>query len=168
MNRQRLKKLIALIEAEVPKWDMEIALDAVIGTIRKDHSNAEIYNNDPPKIIYTIKPTTLVLIDGDPIIKKDKDLDADRVLNTPSLIFKEGTQWNMYNGGIWYKSTAVTSGWSPEKSMSKKISSINDQFKKPEKENNDGKAPAEKPQATDILVSIVPTEVIQSKSGSGI
>ncbi len=159
----KIQKLSDLIEKEVPKWNMEIALDAVIATIRKDHSNAEIYNNDPPKIIYTTKPTTLVLIDGDPIIKKDKDLDADRVLNTPSLIFKEGTQWNMYNGGIWYKSTAVISGWLPEKSMSKKISSINDQIKKQEKENNDGKAPAEKPQATDIVVSTVPAEVIQSK-----
>ncbi len=115
------------------------------------------------KLFTLSKPTTLVIIDGEPKVQKDKDLDADRVVNTPALIFKEGSQWNMYNGGIWYKSASITSGWTPEKSMSKKVQSINEQIKKQEKENNDGKAVTEKPEATDIIVSTVPAEVIQSK-----
>jgi hypothetical protein len=162
-DQSKVDKLVALIEKEVPKWNMEIALDALVATIRKDYPNAEVYNNDPPKIFYTTKPTSLVILDGEPIIKNDKDLDADRVLNTPALIFKEGSQWNMYNGGIWYKSTSVTDGWTAEKTMSKKVQSINDQIKKQEKENNDGKASTDKPEVTDILVSTVPAEVIQSK-----
>jgi hypothetical protein len=137
-----------------------------VSTIKRDHPNAEIYNNDPPKIIYTTKPTTLVVLDGEPKIQKDKDLDADRVVNSPSLIFKEGNQWNMYNGGIWYKSNAVTSGWTAENSMSKKVKSINDQIKKQEKENNDGKDVADKPEVTEILVSTEPAEVIQSKGAA--
>ena len=162
-DQAKIDKLVEIIEREVPKWNMEIALDALVATIRRDYPNAEVYNNDPPKIIFTTKPTSLVILDGDPIIQKDKDLDADRVLNSPALIFKEGSQWNMYNGGIWYKSSTVTSGWTAEKTMSKKVQSINDQIKKQEKEANDGKAPTEKPEVTDILVSTVPAEVIQSK-----
>ena len=162
-NKEKEDKFIAFLESEIPKWNMEIALDAIVATIRRDYPNAEVYNNDPPKIIYATKPTSLVILDGEPKIKKDKDLDADRVLNTPSLIFKEGNQWNLYDGGNWYKSNSVTSGWTAEKSMSKKVSSINDQIKKQEKESNDGKETTEKPEITDIIVSTVPAEVIQSK-----
>ncbi|MEY2917689.1 MAG: hypothetical protein RIS73_1403, partial [Bacteroidota bacterium] len=165
-DQAKIDRLIAFIETEVPKWNLEISLDALVSTIKRDHPNAEIYNNDPPKIIYTTKPTTLVVLDGEPKIQKDKDLDADRVVNSPSLIFKEGNQWNMYNGGIWYKSNAVTSGWTAENSMSKKVKSINDQIKKQEKENNDGKDVADKPEVTEILVSTEPAEVIQSKGAA--
>jgi hypothetical protein len=162
-NQAKEDQFIAFLESEIPKWNMEIALDAIVATIRRDYPNAEVYNNDPPKIIYTSKPTSLVILDGEPKIKKDKDLDAERVLNTPTLIFKEGNQWNLYEGGIWYKSNSVTSGWTAEKSMSQKVRSINDQIKKQEKESNDGKAPTEKPEVMDIIVSTVPAEVIQSK-----
>lgn len=165
-DKAKVDKLIAFLEAEIPKWNMEIALDALVATIRRDYPNAEIYNNDPPKIIYSTKPTSLVILDGEPKIKKDKDLDADRVLNTPSLIFKEGNQWNLYEGGIWYKSNSVTSGWTAEKTMSNKVQSINEQIKKQEKESNDGKAVTEKPEVTDIIVSTVPAEVIQSKGAA--
>ena len=162
-DQSKIDKLIFIIETEVPKWNMEISLDALVATIRRDYPNAEVYNNDPPRIIYSTKPTSLVILDGEPKIQKDKDLDAERVVNTPSLIFKEGNQWNMYNGGIWYKSTSVTSGWTAENTMSKKVKSINDQIKKQEKENNDGKETTDKPEVTDIIVSTVPAEVIQSK-----
>lgn len=162
-DQVKLDKLTAFLETEIPKWNLEISLDALVATIKKDHPNAEIYNNDPPKIIYTTKPTTLVVLNGEPIIQKDKDLDAERVVNSPSLIFKEGSQWNMYSGGVWYKSASVSSGWTAEKTMSKKVKNINDQIKKQEKENNDGKDVTTKPEATEIIVSTVPAEVIQSK-----
>jgi hypothetical protein len=159
----KLAKLIKIIEDEVPKWKHEMSLDDLVATIKKEHPNAEIYNNDPPKIIYRNKPTTLVFIDGEPKIQKDKNLEAERVINTPFLVFKEGELWNMYIGGTWYKSPDILSGWVQMKTMSKKVSSVNDQVKKQEKENNKGKAPTEKPVATDIVVSTVPSELIQTK-----
>lgn len=162
-DQVKIGKLIALIETEVPKWNLEISLDALVATIKREYPDAEIYNNTPPKIIYTTRPTTLVVLDGEPKILKDKDLDADRVVNSPNLIFKEGNQWNMYNGGIWYKSASVAGGWTAENTMSAKVKSINDQIKKQEKENNDGKDVTEKPEITDIVVATEPTEVIQSK-----
>lgn len=158
----KLKKLATLLETEIPKWKMEIALDALVATIKYNYPDPEIYNNDPPKVYYRSKPTTLVYIDGEPKTKKDTDIDAERVLNTPSLIFKEGSQWNLYTGGVWYKSNSITSGWTPETTMSDKVKSINDQIKKHEKENNNGKEPSQKPKPTEILVSTEPAEVIQS------
>lgn len=162
-DKAKVDNLVFLIEAEVPKWNLEISLDDLVATINQDYSNSDSYNNDPPKIFYRTKPTTLVIIDGEPKVQKDKDLDADRVLNSPSLIFKEGNQWNMYTGGIWYKSNSITNGWTPEKSMSDKVKSINAQIKKQEKENNEGKDVTEVPQVTDIIVSTEPAELIQTE-----
>ena len=162
-DEEKIKSLIKLIETEVPKWDMDISIDELVSTIKKDHPNAEVFNNTPPKIYFAEKPTALVILDGEPKIVKDKDLDADRVANSPNLIFKEGNQWNMYNGGIWYKSTSGTGGWTAEKTMSKKVKSINDQIKKQEKEANDNKELTQKPVVTDIIVSTVPSELIQTE-----
>lgn len=162
-DQEKLAKLIALIETEVPKWELDISIDELVATIKKDHPNAEVYNNDPPKIIYREKPTTLVILDGEPKVKKDKDLDADRVVNSPNLIFKEGNQWNMYLGGIWYKSAQITTGWTSSATMSKKVKSINDQIKKQEKEANDNKEVTAKPVVTDIIVSTEPAEILQTK-----
>ncbi|MEN9570226.1 MAG: hypothetical protein RL172_1457, partial [Bacteroidota bacterium] len=159
----KLNKLVALLETEIPKWQLTISLDQLVAAIKKEHPDAEIYNNEPPKIIVKNKPTTLVLLDGEPRIQKDKNLDADRVANSPYLIFKEGSQWNMYLGGVWYKSMAVTTGWVAATGMSKKVKSINDQIKKQEKENNDNKPVTDKPQVTDIIVSTEPAELIQTK-----
>lgn len=162
-DQAKLQKMINLIETEVPKWNFDFSLDQITATMKRKSGDGEMYNNTPPKIYYRDKPTSLVILDGEPKIKKDKDLDAERVLNSPNLIFKEGSQWNMYEGGTWYKSSQVTSGWVAEKSMSAKVKSINDQIKKQEKEANDGKAPAEKPVVTDIIVSTEPAELIQTQ-----
>lgn len=159
----KVDKMIALIESEVPKWDLDISLDQITTTMKRNSGDGNMYNNTPPKMYYRDKPTSLVILDGEPKIKKDKDLDAERVLNSPNLIFKEGNQWNMYNGGTWYKSSQVTSGWVAEKSMSAKVKSINEQIKKQEKEANGGKEPTEKPVVTDIIVSTEPAELLQTQ-----
>ena len=164
-DQKKIDQLAAEIEAEAPKWKLQISLDKLITTIKEDNNTttSEQFKNDPPKIIYRNKPTTLVVLDGEAKIQKDKNLDADKVLNSPNLIFKEGTQWNLYVGGIWYKSASITDGWKPNTSLSSKLKSVNDQIKKQEKENNNGKDITEKPVATDIIVVTEPTELLQTK-----
>ena len=164
-DQAQLDRLLGEVEAAVPQWDMQISLDALVATIKNDNTNKDAvqYRNDPPKIYYRNRPTTLIILDGEPKVQRDKDLDADRVVNTPSLIFKEGSQWNMYTGGIWYKSAAIKDGWTPNNQLSKKLTAVNEQVKKQEKENNGGKEPTEKPEATDILVSTEPAELLQTK-----
>jgi hypothetical protein len=161
----KINGLVRLIQTEVPKWNLETSLERLIASIDSANSDTEsdLFKNDPPKLIYRDKPTTLVILDGEPRIQKDKDLDANRVLNTPSLIFQEGNQWNMYSGGIWYRSDSVTKGWTPNKSLSAKVKSLNEKIKKHEKEQNGGKEITPKPEPTDILVSTVPTELLQTK-----
>ncbi|MEI8054313.1 MAG: hypothetical protein WCH52_11300 [Bacteroidota bacterium] len=165
-DQDKTNKLISLIESEATKWNLEISLDQLVSTIKEDTHKVEMYNNNPPKIIYAQKPTTLVILDGEPKINNDKNLDADRVINSPYLIFKESGQWNLYVGGTWYNSNTVLSGWTPSKKMSTKVKSINDQIKKQEKDNNDNKDVTATPEVTDIVVSTEPAEIIQSKGAA--
>ena len=163
-DQKKIDKLTALIQKEAPKWKLKVSIDDLVASIKKENVSlaSSGFKNDPPKIIYASKPTTLVVLDGELQIQKDKDLDADKVVNSPNLIFKEGSQWNMYAGGIWNKSSSVVNGWKQNTSLSKKVRSVNDQIKKQEKENNDGKTITEKPQLTDIIVVTEPTELLQS------
>ena len=163
-DQTKLEKLKDLVESEALKWKIEISIDELVATIQKENaaSGATQFNHSAPKILYRNKSTTLVLLDGEPKIQKDKDLDADRVINTPYLIFKEGSQWNMYTGGIWYKSTDVKTGWSQNTKLSSKIKSVDEQIKKQEKEQAKGDSIG-KPEVTDIIVSTEPAELLQTK-----
>ncbi|GAO44614.1 hypothetical protein [Flavihumibacter petaseus] len=166
-DKGKLDTLTKIIETEVPRWNLSISLDALVATIKVENSGTtETFNNNPPKIYYRDKPTTLILLDGDPKIQKEKDLDAERVVNTPFLIFKEGNVWNLYAGGLWYKSASVTEGWVPNKTLSKKVKSVDEQIKKEEAKNNDGKKSEEKPTVTDILVTTEPSELLQTKGAA--
>lgn len=37
-DQAKIDKLVAFIESEVPKWQLEISLDALVATIKRDHS----------------------------------------------------------------------------------------------------------------------------------
>lgn len=165
-NAATLDSLTKLIETEALKWDLEIALDELIATIEKENaaSGGDQFKNDPPTILYRNAPATLVILDGEPKIKKDDKLDAERVVNSPFLIFKEGDLWNLYIAGVWYKSKNVIDGWSHNPKLSKKVKSVDDQIKKQEKEEA-GKTDsvAAKPQVTEIIVSTTPAELLQTK-----
>ncbi|MBC5773650.1 hypothetical protein H8S95_06215 [Pontibacter sp. KCTC 32443] len=161
-DQTKIDKLTNLIETEVPKWKLETTLDELVATIRKENiASGADFNNKPPKILYRDKPSTLVILDGEPKIQKDIELDADRVVNSPYLIFKEGNQWNLYVGGLWYKSTSVKSGWSQNTKLSAKVKSIDAQIKKQEQEELQGAEP-EKPVVREIIVSTEPAELLQT------
>lgn len=163
-DQTEINKLTSLIQKEAPQWKLKISIDELVASVKKENVSqvSSGFKNDPPKIIYAVKPTTLVVLDGEPEIQKDNNLDADKVVNSPNLIFKESNQWNLYAGGIWYKSSEVITGWKQNNSLSKKVKSVNEQIKKQEKENNDGKTIIEKPQVTAIIVVTEPTELLQS------
>ena len=158
-------KLGNILQAELPKWNLEISLEDLVTSLSVANVSEGVsaFKNDPPKIFYKNKPTTLVILAGEPKIQKDKSLNANRVVNTPSLIFQDGSKWNMYSGGIWYQSDSITSGWSQNKSLSGRVAIINDTIRKREKERKDVKDTTAKPEVTDILVSTVPAELLQTK-----
>jgi hypothetical protein len=53
------------------------------GGPRKEFNIWIRFNNAAPKIIYTDKPSTLIVLDGEPKVLYDKNIEADKVVNSP-------------------------------------------------------------------------------------
>ena len=166
-DQNKIDALTTILEAEIPGWNLEIALDQIIATLEQEQTNTtDDYNTTPPDIIYQSEPTTLILIDGDPVIKKDDQLKMERVLNTPFLMVKnpDDSKYYLYAGSFWYVSAAITSGWSNATSLPASIKALDTEIKNKEKENQAKETITEKPATPDaILVSTKPAELIQSK-----
>jgi hypothetical protein len=152
------------IEGAAPGWNWGMTTDELQAKVDNHEAatSEDGFNNAPPKIIYATKPSTLVLIDGEPRVLYDKDLATDKVVNTPNVIFREKGTWHLYAGGNWYESKSITNGWRLNNRLTGKVKSVNDAIKKQEKENNQGKEQTARPKYTDIIVSTVPAELIQT------
>jgi hypothetical protein len=165
-DKKKTDSLIKLIEAEVPKWNLRISLDALVATIKQDNGTvSDNFNNNPPKIIYRNKLTTLVYIDGEPKVQEDKNLELERVINTPFLMLKDKGEWYLYSAGVWYESDSIKTGWKPNKKLTKKLKKVNEKIKEDEAKNKKAQSGGkeETPTVTDILVSTVPAELLQTK-----
>ena len=94
-DQEKITKLKALLEMEIPLWRIEATIDEVAATIDSEKINvSEGLNNEAPEIFYAEEPTLLLLFDGEPKIEQDKDLKMGRVINTPYLILKGGDDKN--------------------------------------------------------------------------
>lgn len=156
-----------LIETEVPKWNLILPLDDIVATLEQEQTGkTDQYNTAPPEIIYKNKPSTLVIIDGEPKLKMDDQLKMERVINSPFLIIKnpDDKKFYLYAGKFWYASSNIESGWSVAAAITPSIKSLDDQLKKNAKEeqSEDEEKLAEEIGPTDIVVSTKPAELIQS------
>lgn len=159
---QVILRLRQLLEVEIPTWQLSGSLDEITATIEQEQAVAsDDLKNDPPKIHYADKPTTLVLMDGEPRLQDDKDLKMKRVINTAFLIVlaKEDNKYYLNGGTVWYVSADMKSGYQPATSLPKSLGPLDEQVKKKAKEGN-GSNPAPTPGA--ILVSTEAAELIQS------
>ena len=52
--------------------------------------------NDPPRIFVSYSPALLVLIDGQPVLRKLPDSPFERVINTPALLLKDPRDGRFY------------------------------------------------------------------------
>jgi hypothetical protein len=163
-NAANIEKLKQLLEAEIPKWNLSISLDQLMATLENNGANAATgLNNTPPKIIYSNKPATLVLIDGEPKVQKDKQTGMERVANTPFPIIKEAGKYYLFTGKYWHVSQNIISGWTHTTSLPANIKKVDVELQKQAKEQaekNGIENTDEKPTA--IIVSTEPAELIQT------
>jgi hypothetical protein len=162
-DTSKVEALKKLIEKEILKWDLEVSLDELAATLEENKlATDDKLSTAPPKIIYKNKPATLVIIDGEPIVKKDDKMNMERVLNTPYLIVKspENSKFYLYGDKTWYVSGSPKEAFKTTKDLPKSITSLNDAIKKEIAEKKDtAKAPVPAPE---IIISTVPAELITS------
>jgi hypothetical protein len=162
------KKLIDLLEDEIPDLDLEISLDRLLAAIDQtqfQQKSAEALKNDPPKIIVKTEPAILITIDGNPRTQKIKDTELERVYNTtfPIVYDPDDKEYFFYGTSVWFTTEDLISGeWEYIKHPP---SEVEDLFK--EKDGSQPKPPADEPAVSPdelkkakIVVSTVPAELI--------
>ncbi|MBX2924226.1 MAG: hypothetical protein KF746_18645 [Chitinophagaceae bacterium] len=165
-DNQALLKTV--VEKEVPGLNIQLnaaRLDEMIALEKKDTENG--IKTDPPLILYRNRPTTLIVLDGEPIEQEDKDIKLTRVVNSPYLIIKnpDDGKYYLYGGSFWYSSTQVKTGWTNVKTLPSTIKVVDAAIKEQEKKDTTDRneASASFTTATDIVVSTVPAELIQTE-----
>ncbi len=168
-DSSKIDKLRKFLEAEIPKWKLELSMDALLATIEQEQgTRSDELKNDPPTMIYKTTPSTLVLIDGEPKVQQDDQLKMQRVINTPFLIVQSNEDKKFYlkGGKFWYVSGTIKEGWKSTTQLPTTIKQLDQQVKEETKKNattdvKDDSTPAE------IIISTEPAELIQSK-GAGV
>ncbi len=160
-------RLTSILETEIPKWGMVISLDQLEASMEENGTNASVTSDNlsttPPKIIYASKPSTLVLIEGDPKVKENKEMGVDLVENTPFTIAKIKDLYYLNGSGKWFTSKDINGPWTYTKSIPNALVKLDNAIKENDKKDMD-KAATDSAANTipEILVSTVPAELIQS------
>ena len=153
------------VEQAFPGLRVQFSKESLKTAISQEQGEENL-KNDPPLIIYRDRPTTLIVLDGEPMEEKDEDLNMTRVVNTPYLIVKnpDDNKYYLYGGSFWYSSSSVKDGWVNVKKIPARIKSIDAKMKAEEKKastENDDASKFTTP--TDILVVTEPAELIQTE-----
>lgn len=157
------------VEKEAPVMNVQLdraRLNEILAQLKVDEDSG--IKNDPPNILYREKPTTLIVLEGDPIEQQDDNLKMVRVVNSPYLIIKnpDDKRYYLYGGNFWYSSSQVKTGWTNVKALPSRIKAVDAAIKEQEKKDAGKKDEENSPKftvPTDILVSTEPAELIQTE-----
>ena len=86
---EQQQELADLLTAEIPTWDVELSLDELMASLEIAEQQglaAENFDDSPPIILFTDKPTVLVSIDGGPQLRELDGSGVKTVVNTPFLL----------------------------------------------------------------------------------
>ncbi len=71
-------------------------------------------NNDPPRLIYTMRPSLLILVDGAPILQPLTG-DYERVINTRAIMLQDTNvlydSYYLYAASNWYSAPSLEGPW---------------------------------------------------------
>ncbi len=165
-NASDVAMLKSILEKEIPKWDLVLSLDQLETSIEGDGTNnpasSANLSTNPPTIIYTNKPSTLVLIEGDPKFQENKEMGVELVMNTAFTIAKTGNLFYLYGSNKWYSSKSINGPWKYEKSVPKSLNKLNAAIKENEKKQDKATIDSNANYFPEIIVRTVPAELIQS------
>ena len=165
-------ELARLVQEEIPKWDLTISQDRLLASLQMAEKRITGVKNlkmDPPKILFRSRPAVLVIIDGEPKLRKAENSDLQVVANTPfTIIFDPGTEVYYLDGGeMWFRADQVRGPWRVEKTPPQKVVGLNPPEEVEESEGEeilDLTALVDSPPVEsippEIIVATSPTELI--------
>jgi hypothetical protein len=156
------------LESFIPKVAGVMSLDEVLAQLDQDIEEDKLsrdLSNKLPKVIYTSKPSMLVLIDGVPRLKKNKEWGLNVVVNSPFTIV-EGPRsgYYIYGGTHWYSAPSPTGPYEFTKDkVPRKLRKIARHLQKSAFQSNDMTyGVTSDKRVYNIIVSTSPAVLIQS------
>ncbi len=155
------------LESQIPQSVGQIPLDEVLASLDQNLEETKLsndINNQPPAVTFTTQPSLLVLIDGTPKLQRNNDWGVDVVVNSPFTIVKNNDgSFYLYGGHHWYTASSATGPYSfAGNNVPANLSSIETSLNA-NKQNNNSAASTADNVVSNIVVSIKPAELIQSK-----
>ncbi len=172
-DQDRMDYIEETLESQMPGAFGQIQLDEVLASLDQNKEEAKLasdINTRPPKVIYTTKPSILVIIDGNPRLQRNKDWNLDVVVNTPFTIIKnDDGRFYLYGGHHWYSASSATGPYAYTQNVPQNLSDLEATLIKNANNNNNGNNSNDSQADTDndnvipdIVVSTSPAELIQS------
>ena len=160
------QRLAALLEEEVPRWDLSISLDRLLTSLddaERERASMTGVANDPPMVVFASTPTVLVSIDGEPRLQAVENSNLTRVLNTAFTILlapDEATYYLYAGDESWYTTADLATDWTLTADVPSEVAALapppqeaEDATEADTSETEPGPPPA-------ILVATEPTELI--------
>jgi len=168
-DAEKAQKLRALLEKEIPKWDLSISMDRLLTTLELEEKRSEAARDlktDPPKIIFMSEPAVLVSLDGEPRLQKEEGSNLQRVINTPFTILYLLSKKIYYlyaDTDTWYTAKEIQGDWEVTRNVPQEVASrapkAEDEPDAEEGKAEDNEEPGPPPK---IILVTEPTELIVS------
>lgn len=168
IDANRLSYLKSTLETEIPKLQIDLPMDELESMLQSSTEEKKLsknLNTAPPKIIYSNKPSTLVLIDGTPKLQHNNDWGVDAVVNSPFTIVKNNGAYYLYGGKHWYSASSATGPYTYANNTPNNLNKIQtavDNAASSDPGFTSDSAAVKNNTITDIIVSTVPAELIQT------
>jgi len=118
LEKDKLRTVVAEINASVPRNERVIALDRVLAGVDKSQiipRNVDGVKADPPKIFFSQTPAVLVNLDGAPIWSPVTGTDLTYAVNTNWDLFehKPSKTYYLRNNDAWLSAVSIEGPWGP-------------------------------------------------------
>lgn len=157
------------LEANLPETAGDLSLDELLASLDQNTEQKKLskdLNTSAPRIIYSDRPSLLVLIDGQPKLQPNKDWGVDVVVNSPFTIVKNTDgAFYLYGGKHWYTAQAATGPYSPAGNVPSNLNAVKSAVDAANASNAgyvDSTTAQQDAQVSNIVVSTSPAELIQS------
>jgi hypothetical protein len=171
ITRDQEKQVAAKIEADVPRWDLTVGLDAIQASLavsQAEKRSSEGLRSTPPRMLFSNDPAVLLLYAGKPVEQPIQGSELKRVVNTAMFVVLDPStrRYTLSGGKFWYEATAATGPFTPVAVPSPAVKKFFDQNPPPpERTSGDAQQQAEEKAVTAptspprILVSTDPAEL---------
>jgi len=167
-DEKRAEELTKLLESEIPKWNLPIAMDELIASLETVDAGikaSQQINTDPPVMLFYSEPAVLITIDGEPRLADTEEKNIQRVMNTPFTILYDTKKNDYYlnaDEDSWYKSSAIEGDWQPVSKVPRAIAKLAPEAEEIDEQEAADDAEIETGPPPKIIIATEPTELISS------